>query len=96
MFRDDLAGQGMKFMSTLAVIVDGLHQPESLAKQYGELGSVHGTLGVTAAMFRPMGEALIATVKHTLGDRFDDGVAEAWGIAYGEMAAALIDKGGIA
>ncbi len=95
LFRDDLAGQGMKFMSTLATIVDGLHRPEDLAEQYAELGRLHGTLGVTARMFPPMGEALIATVRHTMGDRFSDEIADAWRSAYADMAKALIEQGGI-
>lgn len=95
LFRDDLAGQGMKFMSTLATIVDGLHQPQDLSAQYGELGRLHGALGVTSTMFPPMGEALIATVKDTMGDRFSEEVAEVWRVAYDDMSEALIEKGGI-
>ena len=48
LFRDDLEGQGMKFMSTLAVIVDNLHHVETLAPHYQELGKLHRHLGVTA------------------------------------------------
>ncbi len=95
LFRDDLAGQGMKFMSTLATIVDGMHDPDALDERYAELGRLHGSLGVTAPMFEPMGEALIATVKHTLGNDFTPEVAEAWRTAYEDMVQALIAKGGI-
>jgi len=95
-FRDDLAGQGMKFMSTLAVVVDNLHDPGKLAGRYCELGALHRRLGVRAEMFVPMGEALIATIKDTLGERHTIDIEAAWRIAYDELATAFIDGGSIA
>lgn len=95
MFRDDLAGQGMKFMSTLSVIVDTLHRPDELTEQYGELGRLHRAVGVDAAMFEPMREALLATIKEVLGERHTLEVEAAWRVAYDDMAAALIGLGGI-
>ena len=61
MFREDLAGQGMRFMSTLRVIVDNLHNPDAMAQRYADLGVGHRAMGVTAADFTPMGEALMAS-----------------------------------
>ncbi|MDJ0627168.1 MAG: globin domain-containing protein [Rhodobacter sp.] len=95
LFRDDLAGQGMKFLSTLAVIVDNLHKPEDLAERYADLGGLHRTLGVTGKMFAPMGEALLATIKESLGERYTIEIEAAWRVAYQDMAAALIERGGI-
>ena len=95
LFRDDLAGQGMKFMSTLEVIVDNLHKPEDLAERYRDLGRLHDTLGVTATMFDPMGEALLATIKNVLGDRYTIEIEAAWRVAYRDMAQALIERGGL-
>jgi len=95
LFRDDLAGQGMKFMSTLAVLVDNLHRPEVLADQYRELGALHARLGITAEMFVPMGEALLATIKEGLAELWTIEIEAAWRIAYDDMTAALIDKGAI-
>jgi len=95
LFRDDLAGQGMRFMSTLAVIVDNLHKPEALAERYADLGRIHARLGVTAAQFPPMGEALIATIRNTLGDRFTADIEAAWRVAYADFSRELIESGGI-
>ena len=38
LFRDDLEGQGMRFMTTLAVIVDDLDRPEVLEPQLAAIG----------------------------------------------------------
>lgn len=95
LFRDDLAGQGMKFMSTLAVLVDNLHKPEDLAARYHELGKTHARLGVTQDMFEPMGEALLATIRNALGERYTIDIETAWRVAYQDLAAALIGRGDI-
>jgi len=95
LFRDDLAGQGMKFLSTLAVIVDNLHQPETLAGRYSDLGGLHRTLGVSAAMFAPMGDALMATIRNALGETWTIEIEAAWQQAFGEMADELVARGGI-
>ena len=95
LFRDDLAGQGMRFMSTLAVLVDNLHKPEDLAERYRELGATHARLGVTEEMFAPLGEALLATIKNALGERYTIDIEAAWRVAYQEFAAALVGQGTI-
>jgi len=95
LFRDDLAGQGMKFMSTLAVIVDNLHEAGALAERYTELGAQHRRLGVTAPMFTPMGEALLATIENALADSYTLDVGAAWRVAYADMAEAMIEMGEI-
>ena len=95
LFRDDLAGQGMKFLSTLAVIVDNLHQPDTLADRYSDLGRLHRTLGITGPMFEPMGEALLATIRNALGETWTIEIEAAWRQAFGEMADELIARGGI-
>ncbi|MCG6902950.1 MAG: globin domain-containing protein [Rhodobacter sp.] len=95
LFRDDLGGQGMRFMTTLAVLVDNLHQPDVLSPRYHDLGTRHARLGITAEMFVPMREALLATIKETLGDRHDPEIAAAWRVAFDEMAAAMTDRGNI-
>ncbi len=95
LFRDDLAGQGMKFMSTLTVIVDNLHKPEDLAERYTDLGRLHARLGVTVEMFEPLGESLLATIKNVLGDRYTLDVEAAWRVAYEDLSNALIKSGGI-
>ena len=95
MFRDDLAGQGMKFITTLREVILSTKDATSEEERLAQLGSYHATLGVTAKSFAPMEEALIDTPKHTLGDAFTPELEAVWRKAYGEMSARMIRKGGI-
>ena len=93
MFRDDVTGQGMKFMSTLTVIVDNLDDPAALEEKYGELGFGHAALGVTPAHFETMREAFIETLRHYLGKRFTSEVETAWRDAYDLIARQIMESG---
>ena len=96
MFRDeDLGGQGMRFMSTLAAIVDNLHDPTAMERRYTDLGMSHKAMGVTAQNFKPMGEALLDTLANTLGEDFTPEMRDAWTRAYAEFSREIIDKGSI-
>ena len=78
MFREDISGQGMKFISTLQTIVHALDSPAKLDEVLGELAAGHAALGVKQADFDPMGEALIDTLRDVLGDRFTAEMESAW------------------
>ncbi len=94
MFRSDITGQGMRFMTTLATIADLLDEPEELSDEIDELAKAHAGLGVSAADFTPMGAALIATLGETLGDEFTPELEAAWKAAYERFAELMIAKGG--
>jgi len=96
MFRtDDLAGQGMRFMSTLGMIVDNLEHPGALAERFADLGNAHRAMGVKADHFAPMGAALNDTMAQTLGDGFTQEAREAWEAAFAQVSQEIIDRGGI-
>ena len=95
MFRDDLTGQGMKFMSTLSIIVDNIDKPDAVGEHFAELGHFHSVIGVKAAHFEPMGEALIDTLREELGADFDAATETAWRAAYAELADRIIRRGEI-
>ncbi|GAA6209298.1 hypothetical protein NBRC116601_25910 [Cognatishimia sp. WU-CL00825] len=96
MFReDDMAGQGMRFMSTLGAIVGNLHAPESMEQRYKYLGAGHRALGVKVQDFAPMGVALMDTLASTLGHEFNDEVREAWTQAYADFSREIIKRGDI-
>ena len=96
MFRDDLAGQGMKFMSTLDVILSKLENEDDVAEQFMGLGRSHASLGVGASHFKPMEEALMDTMRMALGDAFTPALEAAWRSAYGQVAENMIRRGGMA
>lgn len=95
MFRDDIAGQGMRFMATLGLIIDNLQTPEASAARYADLGRSHRALGVKASYFATMGEALIDTLRAALGNRFTADAEAAWRKAYAEFSQAVIEAGEI-
>lgn len=95
MFRDDLSGQGMKFMSTLKTIVVALKDEELLHSELNPLGEGHAKLGVVAINFVPMGEALIDTFQEILGREFTPEMENAWRKAYVEISKEMIVRGGI-
>ncbi len=95
MFRDDLAGQGMKFMNTLGFIVDNLRDPDALKDRLGELGHAHAAMGVKAEYFDLMGDALFVTLAHVLGDDFTPELETAWREAYRAVSDAVIESGHI-
>ena len=90
LFRPDMSGQGMRFMSTLAVIVQHLDQPEELAPYVERLAQGHAAYGVRPEHFQPMGVALIRTMQEALGPDFPPGAAEAWTAAYARLAGEMI------
>ena len=95
MFREDLSGQGMKFMSTLKTIVVALKDKGVLHSELKPLGEGHANLGVHAASFEPMGEALIDTFREILGPEFTSEMESAWRNAYAEISKEMIERGGI-
>lgn len=92
LFRDDLAGQGMKFMTTLGTIVEALDRPDALDAELSSLAEGHAALGIKAGQFAPMGEALMDTFRATLGAAFSPALEAAWRAAYGEIADKMISK----
>jgi nitric oxide dioxygenase len=90
LFREDLAGQGMKFFSTLDTIVDLLHDTDALDSEIADLAQSHGTLGVEARHYEPMGAALMVTLGETIGPEFTDELRDAWRAAYDEIARRMV------
>lgn len=95
MFRDDLTGQGMKFMTTLDLIVHKLEDEEALASQYIGLGQTHKSLGIKVEDFAPMEEALIDTMRNALGADFTSELEHAWRKAYTIVSTNMMRRGGI-
>lgn len=93
LFRDDLAGQGMRFMTTLTTIAAALDDPEARARQIGALAQAHARLGIAPAHFEPMGSALLVTLGETLGAAFTPPLQQAWRAAYESIAAEMIAHG---
>ncbi len=90
MFLNDMTEQGMRFMSTLGVIVQHLDDPQALRPYLERLAQGHAAYGVKPEHFQPMGQALIRTMRETMGERFPKGADAAWEAAYYLIASEMI------
>ncbi|WP_370399084.1 globin domain-containing protein [Sulfitobacter sp. JB4-11] len=93
LFREDLAGQGMKFVATLREVILNAEDAEKQAETLAELGSFHATIGVSTDSYDVMEEALIDTIRQTLGNKVTPDLETAWRNAYAETAATMIRSG---
>jgi hemoglobin-like flavoprotein len=86
MFKDDMAEQKAKLMTTLAFAVASLKQPDRLLPAVRQLGRRHMGYGVQNGHYQTVGAALLWTLGQGLGDGFTPAVEEAWTAAYTLLA----------
>lgn len=96
LFRADIRNQGMRFFGALKAILDKLEDPRSLDESLRHLATGHAAVGIRVEHFKPMGEALIETMRATLGDDLTPEAEAAWRKAYAQIAEAMIATGQIA
>lgn len=93
LFRDDLSGQGMKFMTTLGTILGTLDRPDDWRDRHADLAEGHAALGIGPEHHAVMREALIDTFRATMGDALDGRTEAAWRRAYDEIAGRMLATG---
>lgn len=86
LFPANLTHQKEKLISTLALAIRGLNQPEEIKGMVQALGLRHVSYGVKPHHYDLVGEALLWTLKQQLGHQFTAEVAEAWTTAYTLLA----------
>jgi hemoglobin-like flavoprotein len=89
LFKEDLTEQKRNLMQTLAVVVHGLDELDSIVPAVQALGRRHGRYGVQAEHYDTVGSALLWTVGQGLGEGFTPAVAEAWTEAYQLVATTM-------
>ncbi len=94
LFRDDLESQGMRFLTAMRAIAEGLDDPDGLEARFAGLARGHASVGVRAQHFEPMGDALMVTLGETLGAAFTEERRAAWRAAYTVVADEMIRRGG--
>ena len=90
LFREDMAEQGMQFLSTLHVVVDHLEDIDRIDREISNLGRGHAAFGVRPEQYGPMGEALMDTMRDSLGTAFDEETETAWRKAYAAVSDRMI------
>jgi nitric oxide dioxygenase len=90
-FPVDMRPQRTKLVSALAHVILSLDNLGAVLDDVRTLGMRHAGYGVVADHYAAVGEALLATLADTLGNRFDAAAEAAWALAYGTLADAMIE-----
>ncbi len=90
MFPADMTDQRRKLMATLAVVVNGLSNLESILPAASALAQRHVVYGAKAEHYPVVGSALLWTLEKGLGDSWTQEVADAWTTAYGTLSGFMI------
>jgi hemoglobin-like flavoprotein len=89
LFKSDIKRQGMTLMTMLSSAVRGLKNPDALFPVLKSLGRRHAVYRVQDSHYAVVAQALLDTLRHALGDEFDDETREAWAAAYALMASVM-------
>jgi hemoglobin-like flavoprotein len=92
LFKGDLAEQGRKLMATLAVVVNGLANLDSILPAASALARRHVGYGVKPGHYAPVGEALLWTLERGLGPAWTQELATAWVAAYTTLSQFMIGE----
>jgi hemoglobin-like flavoprotein len=92
LFHGDMAEQGRKLMATLAVVVNGLADLESILPAASALAKRHLAYGVRAEHYGPVGVALLWTLERGLGAEWTPDLAAAWTDAYTLLSEYMIEE----
>jgi hemoglobin-like flavoprotein len=90
MFPADMKEQRKKLMATLAVVVGGLGNLESVLPAASALAKRHVGYGAKPEHYPVVGGALLWTLEKGLGDGWTPEVADAWTAAYGTLSGFMI------
>ena len=92
LFPADMTEQRRKLMATLAIVVAGLSNLESILPAASALATRHVAYGARAEHYPLVGAALLWTLENALGDAWTGDVAEAWTAAYTLLSGAMINQ----
>jgi hemoglobin-like flavoprotein len=92
MFPADLTEQRKKLMATLAVVVNGLSNLESVLPAASALAVRHVSYGAKPEHYPVVGAALLWTLQKGLGEAWTPEVASAWTAAYGTLSGYMISE----
>ena len=91
MFSGDMAEQGRKLMTMLAIAVTALDRPETLVLTVRQLGARHVGYRVRDEHFATVGAALLWTLEKGLGPEFTPEVRAAWTKTYMLISTTMMD-----
>jgi hemoglobin-like flavoprotein len=90
MFPADMTEQRKKLMMTLAAVVNGLGNLESILPAASALAKRHVSYGAKPEHYPVVGGALLYTLEKGLGEAWTPELADAWTAAYGTLSGYMI------
>ena len=88
--RNSVGAQHKMFAQKLAAIVDHIEDPTWLGRELSNLAHAHRSYGVTPEMYPWVGDALIATLRETCGEEWNDAAEASWRAAYAALQDAIL------
>src|SRR6201986_5216834 len=92
LFPDDMKEQRKKLMATLAVVVNGLSNIETVLPAASALAKRHVNYGARPEHYPVVGGALLFTLEKGLGADWTPELAAAWTAAYGTLSTFMITE----
>ncbi len=92
MFPADMTEQRKKLMATLAAVVNGLANLDSILPAASALAKRHVAYGARAEHYPVVGSALLWTLEKGLGEGWTPELADAWKSAYGTLSGYMISE----
>ena len=89
MFSTNMVEQHKKLLASLVFVVRSLHTPEAILDQVKLLAVKHVHHGVRPEHYTYVGNALLRTLKKSLGAEFTPEVRQAWVDAYRMLAGVM-------
>src|SRR5215475_8845510 len=90
LFPSDMAEQRRKLMATLAIVVNGLSNLESILPAASSLATRHVAYGAKPEHYPVVGATLLWTLAMGLGEAWTEELAAAWGAAYATLSGYMI------
>ncbi len=91
MFPLSMSGQRDKFVSVLGRVVSHVDRLEHDASFLEHLGRDHRKYEVVTEHYNAVGASLFATLRHFLGDDWDEDLAADWAAAYQVIARIMVE-----
>lgn len=90
LFGADMAEQRKKLAATLGLVVRSADDLSAVVPVLQRLGRDHRRFGAVEAHYQAVGDALLATLEHFLGEGWTPEVATTWAQAYSAVAEVML------
>jgi hemoglobin-like flavoprotein len=87
----DMARQRAMLLAALVLVRNSLRDLDSVVPALRKLGARHVAYGAEPGHYPVVGAALIASMAEVAGDAWEQRYADAWGDAFGVIAATMLE-----